>query len=437
MRRQVVEIYHLKFSGALVALSLDRLLGGNLTRLAQAICGKGLLARRGIDSVIVLGVRLGGVADVRSETSGGLGAHAWLCVGEIVLLGDETRPGHTPIARYASVPRHHHEQTVRRDAEGATMSAILARIHLSGRPVDPDAFTKAFRTLRDYGPDGAATWIDDWCAVGHQYTAVAPEAEHQPLVDGTTVLVADAILDDRDGLVDRLGLPAEARAWPDSRLILEAVRHWGNECPAHLLGDFAFVAVDRANRSIIAARDPIGARPRSTSTTMASTIVIASDLRAFEAFGDVDTGIDDKAIVSYLVNPILARNRTFFSALEKLPPAHTLIARRGHVERKPHWRAEAVQQVRYKTFESYTEHLHDLMIRAVGDRVRTDRPVGAHISGGYFFRLCAFLRSAYCMPGPKVWRLPTLGPRQYQTTFPTLARTTSVARSKRSVSGRG
>ena len=200
------------------------------------------------------------------------------------------------------------------------MSAILARIHLSGSPVETAVFEKAFRTLNEYGPDGASIWNGDWCALGHQNTAVAPEPEDQPVFEAETVLVADAILDDRSGLVDRLGLPVEARSWPDSRLICAAVRRWGADCPAHLVGDFAFVAVDRARRTIIAARDPIGARPLFVHQDC-NTLVLASDLRAFAAFDDIDTSINDEAVVSYLVDPLFPKNQHFL-------PSHRQVAAR-------------------------------------------------------------------------------------------------------------
>ena len=84
-------------------LRVSRVFGGRLTCLAQAVCGKALLARRGIDSVVVLGVRTGGSQSGESGASDGLGAHAWLCVSDIVLLGDEARAGHIPVARYGAM----------------------------------------------------------------------------------------------------------------------------------------------------------------------------------------------------------------------------------------------------------------------------------------------------------------------------------------------
>lgn len=60
--------------------------------LVQAMAAKGMLKRRGIDSTLYLGVR--------NDPEQGALAHAWLCVGTLVVTGDAQRPHFTAVARF-------------------------------------------------------------------------------------------------------------------------------------------------------------------------------------------------------------------------------------------------------------------------------------------------------------------------------------------------
>ena len=67
--------------------------GGCFTCLMQAMAAQDLLARRGVSSAVVLGVKPG-----RSGT--GPTAHAWLRVGPWVIVGGEGRNGYLAVASY-------------------------------------------------------------------------------------------------------------------------------------------------------------------------------------------------------------------------------------------------------------------------------------------------------------------------------------------------
>ena len=76
------------------------------------------------------------------------------------------------------------------------------------------------------------------------------------------VITADARIDNRDELFDALGIPNPDRpTMPDSALILKAYRKWGQDCPNHLLGAFAFTIWDKKEQSLFCARDQMGFKP--------------------------------------------------------------------------------------------------------------------------------------------------------------------------------
>lgn len=80
--------------------AVNRTAGGRFTCLMQGMAGKAMLNRRGISNSLVLGARLKAEDDMESEN--GMAAHAWLCVGQIVLLGGEASAGYVPVTSYLS-----------------------------------------------------------------------------------------------------------------------------------------------------------------------------------------------------------------------------------------------------------------------------------------------------------------------------------------------
>jgi Transglutaminase-like superfamily len=73
---------------------LARLFKTRFTCLMLALSARGMLRRRGMTSVLVLGVKRGAERDNR------LGAHAWILSRGYEIVGGDTRDGHVPVAAY-------------------------------------------------------------------------------------------------------------------------------------------------------------------------------------------------------------------------------------------------------------------------------------------------------------------------------------------------
>jgi asparagine synthase (glutamine-hydrolysing) len=125
------------------------------------------------------------------------------------------------------------------------VSAIFGVLNIQQRPVEQSHLALMDEALRACGPDGAQLWHDGAVGLGQRWFQTTPAAhlERQPQMGPgqTCVLVADARLDNRMELGAHFGIaPAALSNVPDSALILMAYEKWGEACPEHLLGDFAF-----------------------------------------------------------------------------------------------------------------------------------------------------------------------------------------------------
>jgi len=264
------------------------------------------------------------------------------------------------------------------------VSAILGCVHFDGAPIDPLAFHAALSAMDHYGHHGRSSTLGDGCAFGHQRLDVtaAGAFEHQPLEDDGLVLVADAILDNREALCDQLGIERRCRGTlPDSRLILQAYRRWGSDCVRRLVGDFAFALWDARDRLLLCARDHIGARPLYC-LRQGGRFYVATDRRAFRAWPGLSPAIDESSVAAFLLSPGDCHDLSFFQGVYPLAPGSVLRVDQQGQTLDTHWRPEEAPRVRYVRREDYVEHFRELLMQAVVDRLDVTAGVGTHLSGG-------------------------------------------------------
>ncbi len=264
------------------------------------------------------------------------------------------------------------------------MAAIFARLHLDETPLPPHALTLGMAALSEYGQEGEGHWTAPHAGLGYCHLEVIPESCHeaQPVHHGPLVLVADAILDNRDELCDRLDISTGQRATlPDSQLLLQAYLRWGSTCVEYLHGDYAFVLWDDRTGRLFAARDPAGARPLFY-TCRNQRLVMATDIRALLAQPDLTFTPDESRIAAYLQWPLNPTEACFFEDMAALPPGHSLHAGRSGITLQRWWDPRNIGEVRFARREDYAERCRELLEAAVADRIRTSHPVGSHLSGG-------------------------------------------------------
>ena len=213
------------------------------------------------------------------------------------------------------------------------------------------------------------------------------EADSGPEIDQDTgcALVGDVRLDDRDALRGALGVSGPVgAALGDRALILRAWMRFGRECPNHLLGDYAFAVWDARTRSLFCARDHIGCRPFYYALT-SERFIFATTVAAVLAAPGVSDALDERMVASHLSQAqIYGTAHTFFKAVRKLPPGHSLTVdttASSPVRLERYWHPERFPRARPAGDDEYAAEFLDLYGRAVKDRLRGG-PVGVHLSGG-------------------------------------------------------
>jgi asparagine synthase (glutamine-hydrolysing) len=266
------------------------------------------------------------------------------------------------------------------------MSGIAGAVSLGGSPADPGRLAAVAGALAFRAPDGTRTWSDGRCALAHGLLLTGDEASPPPQpfsADGHVYVCADARIDGREELARalRAGGMAAAPDDPAPLLIHHAYRLWGDECAAHLLGDFAFALWDAPRGRLLCARDHFGVKPFFYARTEGA-FLFSNTLDCLAADPAVPAGLDEGWIGDFLVHgdtqDVAA---TVHSAIRQLPPAHTLVVEDGAVSIRRYWCLPVDEETRYRRPGEYVDHFVQLLREAVRDRL----PGGAasfFLSGG-------------------------------------------------------
>ena len=265
------------------------------------------------------------------------------------------------------------------------MSGIAGLLHVDGSSPAPDVLQRAVSLMGHRGPDGTATWLDGPVGLGHLAYHGTPEAplERLPLHSrsGRFVLTADARVDNREELWRTLSIRRPLGETTDADLILAAYGAWGEACPRHLVGAFAFAVWDAQDRSLFCARDHTGLRPFYYAHVPGERLVFASEIKGVLAAGVADD-VDRERVADYLVRIVSDAEYTFYRHVRRLPPGHALRFGPDGLTVSQYWALDPDREVHYTSDAASAEAFRSVFDEAVRCRLRAPDPVGALLSGG-------------------------------------------------------
>ncbi len=266
------------------------------------------------------------------------------------------------------------------------MSGICGIVHLDGASVERELLQGMTESMAFRGPDAQAVWVEGPAGLGHTMLRTTFEAQHeqQPAsLDREIWITADARVDARSELKAKLaakGRTGLAEA-DDAQLILHAYHAWGDDCPAHLLGDFAFAIWDGPRKRLFCARDHFGVKPFFYAR-VGDCVVFSNTLNCIRSHRAVPATLDDLSIADFLLFEMSQDPAaTAFEAIRRLPPGRCLSASGQGLQVKEYWTLPLATKVRYRDAGDYVERFKELLAIAVADRLRTDR-VAVELTGG-------------------------------------------------------
>ncbi len=266
------------------------------------------------------------------------------------------------------------------------MSGICGILRLDGTQVQKKDFRHFFDAMQHRGSDREGVWINNTVALGHKALWSTPESLHeqQPLMthDGRYVLTADARIDNRKELFDKLDLAQKRdEVVTDADLILLAWEKWEEKCPEYLLGDFAFVIYDKKKKKIFCTRDHVGIRPFYYYIDE-QQFCFSSEINPLFFIPSIEKIKNDKAIEFFKKNAAITYEETFFKDIKRLPPGHKMVLYNQKISIQRYWFPEKLKIDKTISFQEASEKLKTLLHSAVQARLRSAYPIGCTLSGG-------------------------------------------------------
>lgn len=195
---------------------------------------------------------------------------------------------------------------------------------------------------------------------------------------GPLHVVADARLDRRDELADRLGLAAGTA---DAELLVAAWERWGDDLVRHVDGDYAAAIWDERVRELVVVRDALGVRPAYVARH-GGLALVASEIHAPWTTGWLPRPeLDRREAARYLVEDHAEEGPTLFRGIEAAQPGGTTRVRGDRLIRRRVWTPDPFA-TGPSGAEACAERLREALDHAVRSRLDPDRGASVLVSGG-------------------------------------------------------
>jgi asparagine synthase (glutamine-hydrolysing) len=253
-----------------------------------------------------------------------------------------------------------------------------------------DSLSKVNETLSHRGPNDSGLYVEKENGLGlaHRRLSILDltAAGRQPMKteDGSVYIVYNGEVYNYRSIRTELqshGFSFESDC--DTEVILKAYQKWGTDCLKRFSGMFAFAIWDRNKCRLFLARDRLGIKPLYYHVSN-GMFIFGSELKALMAFGRFPKHIDEEALALYLHYQYVPAPRTIFQNTRMLLPGHFLLYENRELKTVRYWRLRLPEGTdREKLTETEAiDQLDNQLLRSVKDRLISDVPLGALLSGG-------------------------------------------------------
>jgi asparagine synthase (glutamine-hydrolysing) len=255
------------------------------------------------------------------------------------------------------------------------------------REIDRDLLHRMNEAQHHRGPDEGGMHVEPGLGLGHRRLSIIDlSTGQQPLYneDKTVVVVFNGEIYNYQELVPELeALGHTFRTRSDTEVIVHAWEAWGAACVERFRGMFAFGLWDRNRETLFLARDRLGVKPLFYAVLSDGQLVFGSELKTLLEHPGLQREIDPCAIEEYFALGYVAEPRAIFRSVRKLPPASTLVVRRGVPVSEPadYWDVRFTLD-RKLSEQDACEELRYRLRESIRLRMISEVPLGAFLSGG-------------------------------------------------------
>lgn len=249
--------------------------------------------------------------------------------------------------------------------------------------IDKSILKKMNDAIKYRGPDDEGIYIDDDVGLAvNRLSIIDIEGGHQPIhnEDGSIWVIFNGMIYNYKEL--RRTLEARNHRFytsSDTEVIVHSYEEFGENCVKEFNGMFAFAVWDAVKKRLLLARDRIGIKPLHY-TMIDNRLIFGSEIKSILQDPSVSREVDLASLHHFLGYEYVPAPRTMFKGIKKLLPGHTLKVEGSKISIKKYW------DLNFKNCNTdildHSDKIFELLKRSVGNRLISDVPFGALLSGG-------------------------------------------------------
>jgi asparagine synthase (glutamine-hydrolysing) len=262
---------------------------------------------------------------------------------------------------------------------------------ISAKPIDPGTIAEMRDSMAHRGPDHAGLWSakDSCVCLGHRRLAIVDlNAEaNQPFIshDDRFIITFNGEIYNYRSLAHQLRQHGVVfRTQSDTEVLVEAFRHWGQQCLERLSGMFAFAIWDTRERKLFCARDRAGEKPFYYATVNGA-FLFASELKAIVAWPEFRKQLHFPALVDFLTFGFVPDPKCVWEGCQKLSPGHFMFVETDSQGAPAIGKPSAYWDMEFAPDDSVSDwgpKILETLQNAAKEMSLADVPVGAFLSGG-------------------------------------------------------
>ncbi len=234
------------------------------------------------------------------------------------------------------------------------------------------------------GPNADGFFTEDNITLGHRRLSIIDlsESANQPFADHSQryQMVFNGelfnFMEVRNTITDH-----HYKTTGDTEVLVEAFSRWGMDGVTRFKGMFAFAIWDRVEKALYLVRDRMGVKPLYYYADE-HCLVFASEIRGVLASGLVPAKLNTAAVANFLKYQSVSSPDSIIEGIHELPAAHFMRIQDGTWEKKCYWDIVSVNPVTTTDTVVIKKNIHNLLQQSVAQRLVSDVPIGAFLSGG-------------------------------------------------------
>lgn len=170
----------------------------------------------------------------------------------------------------------------------------------------------------------------------------------------------------------------------DTEVIVKGYEEYGIDIVNKLNGMFAIAILDKKNEELYLIRDHLGVKPLYFYIQN-KDLVFASELKPIMAYPFFKKEIDLDSLNTYLYYGYISGEKSIFKNIYKLLPGHYLKYKKGKIEINKYWSVKDAflnKKVKNYSEEKWKEIIKSRLEKSIKERMVSDVPIGAFLSGG-------------------------------------------------------